>query len=225
MAEPDRLQYLGEPLFTFNANNKNNNPVENMKISQIIPSLALLLAIVSGHSKAQTVSDVNFSDTLPADTQYPNLNLNGAALRELYLLIDTYVGALYLEQPSQSAQEIIQSQQHKRMIFHVLLKKVSARRLSNALYEALVLNISQQQHQVIQADIDTMLSFFKGNLTSGEEASFHYIPNQGTRVTVAGKEKGVIPGKAFFDAMLKVWIGKSPVTRKFKNQILGIAGV
>ena len=40
-------------------------------------------------------------------------------------------------------------------------------------------------------------------------------------MTVAGVVKGFIPGKDFYDAMLQVWIGKSPVTRAFKDQILG----
>ena len=46
----------------------------------------------------------------------------GAALRELYLLVETYAGALYLEEPSQDASTVINSQQHKKMVFHVLMK-------------------------------------------------------------------------------------------------------
>jgi len=45
--------------------------------------------------------------------------------------------------------------------------------------------------------------------------------DEGTQVSVAGAVKGFIPGKKFYDAMLQVWVGKTPVTRDFKNQILG----
>ncbi len=183
--------------------------------------ISLLFMCSCALSEAQVIANVEFSTALKANQQHPTMTLNGAALRELYLLIETYAGALYLEKTSHSATEIIASEQHKRMIFHVLLNKVSARRLSNALHEALLLNISKQQHQALQGDINTMLSYFSGNLREGQQAIFHYIPNEGTQVSVAGVVKGFIPGKNFYDAMLQVWIGKTPVTRGFKNQILG----
>lgn len=183
---------------------------------------SLLLLCCAQFSQAQVVADVDFPQNLPANTLHPKMKLNGAALRELYLLVDTYVGALYLENPSHSASQVIASEQHKTMIFHVLLKKVSARRLSNALQEALLLNLSKQQHHDLQNDINTMLSYFSGNLKKNQRVIFHYTPNRGTQVTVAGKVKGLISGNKFYKAMLKVWIGKSPVSRSFKENILGL---
>ncbi len=183
---------------------------------------SFLLLCTAQLSQAQVVADVDFPENLPANTLHPKMKLNGAALRELYLLVDTYAGALYLEEPSQSASQIIASEQHKTMIFHVLLDKVSARRLSSALHEALLLNISKHQHRDLQSDINTMLSYFSGSLKKGQQAVFHYIPNHGTQISVAGKVKGLIAGKDFYNAMLKVWIGKSPVTRAFKDNILGL---
>ncbi len=185
-------------------------------------SLFILFSLfINATTYALNVSDVELTNTLEADIQHPEMQLNGASLRELYLLIDTYVGALYLEETSQSPQQIINSEQHKRMVFHVLMKRVSARRLSNALHEALVLNISAQQHKDLQHELDTMVGFFEGKIRKGEEAIFHYTPGKGTQVSVSGKVKGIIPGKDFFSAMLKVWIGQNPVTRVFKEQILG----
>jgi len=188
-----------------------------------ILTLALSLALTCSTSFALQVSDAHFPENVEASKTHPALTLNGAALRELYLLVESYAGALYLEQPSQDAQTIINSHQHKKMVFHVLLKKVSARRLSNALQEALVLNINQELHTQLQPAINAMLSFFEGNLHNGDQVEFIYTPNKGTEVVIGGISKGTIQGKDYFDSMLKVWIGENPVTRSFKEQVLGLA--
>lgn len=182
---------------------------------------ALLMMANSGHTL--TISSINLSEEISPTATSPALKLNGAALRELYLLVETYVGALYLESPSQDPQFIISSEQHKRMEFHVIMKKVSARRLSNALREALILNISEKELAGLQPDIDAMLSFFEGNLRSGDTVIFDYNPKVGTQVIIGNKPKGVISGNAFYSALLKVWVGENPVTREFKEQILGLA--
>lgn len=182
----------------------------------------LVLFLTCSLSHGLQVSDAEFSPTLPAIQGTPELQLNGASLRELYLLVETYAGALYLENTSKEPATIIHSNQHKKMVFHVLMKKVSARRLSNALSEALVLNISKEQHSQIQPAIDQMLSYFKGNLKTGDRVEFNYAPNIGTQVVIGGVPQGIIKGKEYFDSMLKVWVGENPVSRNFKDDILGV---
>lgn len=172
---------------------------------------------------AYSVADVQLSEVVPATAKRPELRLNGASLRELYLLIETYVGALYLEKPSTDAEAILSSETHKRMVFHVMMKKVGARRIANALQEALVMNVTKEQHKNLQNEIDLMLSFFDGKLHRGEESHFDYIPGVGTQVTVNNEVKGMIPGQDFYRALLSIWIGENPVGRSFKEDILGLS--
>lgn len=55
-----------------------------------------------------------------------------------------------------------------------------------------------------------------------EAMTFAYAPAEGTTVTVKGKVKGVIKGKAFADAILSTWIGPNPGPGdSFKEDILG----
>jgi len=184
--------------------------------------LTLAFTCVMAPSHAYKVADVDLKEVVPATAERPELHLNGASLRELYLLIETYVGALYLEQPSKDANAILDSETHKRMVFHVMMKKVGARRIANALQEALVLNVTKEQHNALRKDIELMLSFFEGRLHRGEESHFDYLPGIGTRVTINNVEKGIIPGKDFYRALLSIWIGENPVGRTFKNEILGL---
>ncbi len=171
---------------------------------------------------AYTISDVTLNDTVPATKERPELVLNGAALREMYFLVKSYVGALYLEEHNEDAQAIMASATHKRMVFVTLLKKVSARRIANALQEALVVNLTETEHKNLDKELTQMLSYFDGKMYEGEETLFDYIPSKGTRITINGVEKGIIPGAEYFKAMLSMWIGNTPVGRDFKDSVLGL---
>lgn len=191
---------------------------------RLLSAIFLLVtsSLFMSHATAYEVSDVNLSEVVPATAERPELYLNGASLRELYLLIETYVGALYLEQPSTIPEEIYNSETHKRMVFHVMLKKVGARRIANALQEALVMNITKDQHKELSGEIEQMLSYFNGKMHRGEESYFDYIPGKGTQVIINNEVKGLIPGKDFYRTMLSIWIGENPVGRSFKDDILGL---
>lgn len=183
----------------------------------------LIATLFAHHSvQAYTVADVNMPDVVPATAERPELRLNGASLRELYLLVETYVGGLYLEEPSTDPQAILNSETHKRMVFHVMLKRVGARRIANALQDALVVNITEEEHRNLEKQLGQMMSYFNGKMHAGEQAYFDYIPGKGTRVTINNEVKGVIPGKDYFRALLSIWIGENPVGRDFKDDILGL---
>lgn len=188
----------------------------------IIAASIIYSALCATWSHAYSVSDINLPEVVPANAERPELRLNGASLRELYLLIKTYVGALYLEDKSTDPQAILNSETHKRMVFHVMMKRVGARRIANALQEALVVNLSEEEHNGLTKELEQMLSYFDGKMHAGEEAVFDYIPGKGTRITINDEVKGVIPGKDYFKAMLSIWIGDNPVGRDFKDDVLGL---
>jgi len=182
----------------------------------------LLFLMLAPPAWSLTIKGVDIPDVIPARDSRPELVLNGAALRTQYLLVNTYIGELYLEKPMQSAEAIFADDGHKRMVFHVLMKRISARRVANALYEALQLNITKEEQQALESEIQTMISMFEGRIKAGEKGEIDYIPGLGTRVRISGKDKGIIPGKAFFNALLSVWIGENPINRTFKEGILGL---
>jgi hypothetical protein len=194
-----------------------------MKPLPLTLALSMIVSIFMWNSaQAFTIADVTLQDTVPATKERPELVLNGAALREMYFLVKTYVGALYLEEHSEDPETILTSDTHKRMVFVTMLKKVSARRIANALQEALVVNLSEAEHKALGGELDQMLSYFDGKMYEGQETLFDYIPGKGTRITMNGEVKGIIAGDAYFKAMLSIWIGKTPVGRDFKESVLGL---
>lgn len=185
-------------------------------------STLILTLLLWSNSRAYEISGVTLVDSIPATSNEPKLQLNGAALREMYFFIETFVGGLYLEKTSNNWQAILSSNEHKRMVFVVMLKRVGARRIGNEMQAALVGSLSEQEHLALIDDIDQMLSFFDGKLVKGERVEFNFIPNIGTKVIIKGEEKGIIKGSKYFNAVLSTWIGKNPVDREFKDQVLGL---
>ncbi len=188
-------------------------------LTSILCALSILL--VWSPSYAYTLDDLTLPEVVPATAERPELTLNGASLRELYMLVKSYVGALYLEETSSDPITILNSDTHKSMVFYVRMKHVSARRIGNALREALILNLTQKEHEDLSKESEQMLSYFTGRMYAGEKATFDYIPGKGTRITINNQVKGIIPGKAYFRSMLSMWIGDHSVGRDFKEGILG----
>lgn len=188
---------------------------------KILSRLLLVLALIPLASQARNISDVKLEEIIKVDDSGAELSLNGAALRKTYMVINTYVGGLYLENPSHDENQILETDEHRRMLFHVLLRNVTARKVAQALKDALVLNITTEEQKELEPNINQFLAMFDGKLKRGDEVNIDYIPGEGTRVNIGGNNKGIIPGKPFADALLSVWVGENPVGSGFKQDILG----
>ncbi|WP_281647612.1 chalcone isomerase family protein [Parendozoicomonas sp. Alg238-R29] len=184
--------------------------------------LTLLCCLLSLPTYALTIKGVDIPEVIPATDGRPALKLNGASVRVVYLLVDAYIGELYLENPSRNPEDIYADDGHKRMVFHIMARRVSGRRITSAMNEALELNISPEEMKRHEDKLVQLTEMFKGRLKRGEQGMAEYIPGVGTRVVVKGEDRGIIPGKDFFNALLTVWIGENPVTREFKEDILGV---
>ena len=173
-------------------------------------------------AQALNLKGVEISKRYHGGQDMPELVLNGAAVRQKYLVVDVYVGALYLERATQDPVVIMNDPGYKRMEFH-LLRSVRGRVVADAIYERMRLNITREEAESMQKEIDDFIRIFDHKIKEGELAALDYIPERGTRIEINGKELGVIPGKRLYDAILSIWIGSHPVTESFKQGVLGLA--
>ncbi len=180
-----------------------------------------LLSLLPLLAQARSIDQIEIAEQLSAGQELPALQLNGAATRYFFGMVPVYIGALYLEQPANNSQQIITQDSAKRMQF-VMRRDVRARKIAEALSDALSTNLDETELLQLQPQIDQLMALY-GNVTlhTGDVSSLDYLPGQGTRLIMDGKEKGRVPGKTLYDALLKVWIGHSPVSREFKAAILG----
>ncbi|NRA24047.1 MAG: chalcone isomerase family protein [Oleispira sp.] len=171
---------------------------------------------------ALTIGGYEVPQVIPASSQHAELKLNGASMRILYGVVDTYVGKLYVENPVTDAAALIAADEYKRMVFQVVLKRVSGRRMATAMYEALQLNTTREEAKRLETRVQQIVKMFDTRFTKGENGYIEWVPGQGSRVVVRGEVKGVIPGKDLYDAILRIWIGDNPVGASFKRQVLGL---
>ncbi len=192
-------------------------------LRRIVLSMTFL-CFVSLPAKALLINKYDLPDVIAADADKPELRLQGAAVRSWYLMVKGYIGALYLEEPTNSAEEIYASDSYQRMAFVMLVSKMSARRIANAFYDSIQLNSPPAEQEAMKDDLEQIFALVDGSMKIGEQAVFEYLPGKGLRVEIAGVEKGIVPArKEVFNLFLRVWIGETPPSKTFKAQILGLA--
>jgi hypothetical protein len=178
----------------------------------------LILGIIfSAAGLTKEYKGVTFPDTETIGSS--TCKLNGIGLRKK-LIINVYLGALYLEKPSNSAEEVISSDQVKRVVLHFIYNNVGAKDLVNAWTEGFEKNPTPEK-EAIRDRINTFKGFFTEPVKSGEKIIITYIPGQGTEVSIKGKVKGIIQGKDFMEGLFSVWLGKNPPSEGLKKGMLG----
>ncbi len=185
----------------------------------------ILLVMLMGTQAVQAVvlEGYEIPDAVPATGTSPELKLQGASVRDWYLVVNGYIGALYLENPSSDVAAIYADKGYQRMTFKLLFKKMSARRIANAFYESIQLNTTPEEQKKYEPELKEFFELVNGTLKRGEEGLFEYIPGKGVRIVIADVDKGFLKfDKEVFNLILRVWIGDVPPNKKFKQSILGL---
>ena len=163
-----------------------------------------------------SVAGVALPTAVQVDGQ--TLTLNGAALRKK-AVFKVYVAGLYLPAKERSADRIIAADSPRRMVMH-FVRNVAAEPICEAWTEGLAANTPNPSAE-LRAQFTTLCGYMEG-VDERQQLVFTYVPGKGTTVEVKGKVKGIIPGKAFADAMLRTWIGDKPGPgAAFKRSVLG----
>ena len=176
------------------------------------------LLVLSGLSvNAKEIGGVMVQETLQVDGT--ELKLNGAGTRSKFVF-DIYIAQLYLEQPSNVAEEVIAASGRKRIVMHFLHSKVGKDKLVDAWNDGFKNNTESDVVAKLQERIDRFNELFV-EVKENDVIVLDFIPEKGTSVSIKGQDKGVIEGKDFNDALLRIWLGKKPVTKDLKKELLG----
>jgi hypothetical protein len=182
----------------------------------------LLLLMLPLSSSALTIDGYEIPQIIPATSDHAELKLNGASMRILYGVVDTYIGKLYVENPTTDPDALIAADEYKRMVYKIVLKRISGRRIAKAMYDALQLNVTREEALLMEDRLQLLVTMFDSSLRKGQESYVEWVPSKGSRIVLDGAVKGIIPGKDLYDALMKIWIGENPVGGTFKRQVLGL---
>jgi hypothetical protein len=185
----------------------------------------VLFAATAGAGYAADIEGVRIDEkiSVPGGQE---LVLNGAGVRTKLAIMKLYVGALYLPAKKSDAEEIIKDAGAKRVAMHVLADELTAKDLTASLNNAVAANHIPAEIALIEGrlrELNRMMSAV-GVLKKGSTVVLDYIPGSGTRISINGEEKLVIKGEDFFQAMLRIWIGKKPVDGGLRRLMLGDTG-
>lgn len=188
-----------------------------MKNTACMLLTALILA--STPAAAYRIADVDIPDTVQLVNSATRLVLNGAGIREKFFA-DIYIGALYLPEKTSDANAILGDTGPASILMHFLYKEVSKSKLTDGWSKGLAANTSTAEMKVLKPGLDTFNNLFL-TVRKGDVIRIDYLPGTGTEVRINGKWRGTVEGDAFFRALLKIFLGSSPVTRDLKAGMLG----
>jgi hypothetical protein len=171
-------------------------------------------------ASAMEVAGVKLDDSASVANQ--ELKLNGAGIRYKFI-IKVYVAGLYLPEKKSTPTDVIALPGAKRVTL-VLLRDLDSETLGNAFMEGIRKNTDIAERAKI---INQMLAFGHlfaefPELKKGDVLAVDWLPGVGTQCQLNGKKIGdLMPDVAFYNALLKIWLGPNPADSKLKPALLG----
>jgi hypothetical protein len=185
---------------------------------RVLVSLFFLF-ITCQAAAALEVAGVKVPENTSIDESGTQLVLNGAGIRKKFF-IKIYVGSLYLPTKQNKVDAILADTGPKRITMHFLYKEVSAESLVDGWNEGFRGNSSTAEVKSLQERINRFNKLFR-TVKKGDVIRLDYLPDEGTQVWINGSLKGMVPGKDFNQALLKIWLGKKPADDGLKKAWLG----
>lgn len=179
----------------------------------------LTLAFIGQPVLAIKIADTDIPDTLITDKAEPALVLNGAGIRKKYFM-KIYIGALYLPARKTSAAEIATGETPRSVHMHILHSTISQKKITNAWVDGLEANLPKSEMTALLPKLEEFNALFR-EVHAGDVIRIDYLPDTGTQVSINDEVQGSVEGADFFNALLLVWLGDSPVSGGLKKAMLG----
>lgn len=178
----------------------------------------LLLAFCLADAWGVELAGVEVPDSVTLDDGR-RLLLNGAGIRKKFF-VKVYVGALYLQQPESDAERAIALSGPKRVLMHFVYDEVAKAKITDGWDRGFEANLSPEAYQHMRPRLDRFNAMFD-DMRAGDRIELTYLPAQGIVVSVRGKERGMVEGEDFAQALLRVWLGAEPADSGLKRAMLG----
>lgn len=148
------------------------------------------------------------------------LKLNGVAYRKAFGFVKVYVVGLYLEKPSQNAQEIIESEQVKHLHTHYLTNKATAKKLREGFVDLITGCNPPELVERNKANIERYASWLDKDMQPGLTSISTYLPGKGLTLEYQGETRGTIAGAEFARMYYRYNVGPK-ANEKIRQGLLG----
>jgi hypothetical protein len=181
--------------------------------------VAALFLLSSPLGQAVEVAGIKVEEKVSVGGQ--ELVLNGAGVRTR-VIVDVYVGALYLAAKKTTTADVLAAPGAKRFQM-TLLRDIAGKTMSDAFTEGIQNNASEAERQAVKARADELVGIISG-IGEGKKGNVIQLDftSAGTQVVFNGQPRGkVLPGEDFQRVLLRIWLGDNPVDGRLKRALLG----
>lgn len=169
---------------------------------------------------ATEVAGIKFDDSVSVAGK--DLKLNGAGLRTK-MIFKVYALGLYLPEKKTAVADVLASPGPRRVSI-VMMRELSSDDFGKAFMDGLNNNTDKAERTKILPQtmkFGEMFAQIQG-LKKGDVLSMDWVPGEGTHCQLNGKKIGeVVPDVAFYNAILRIWLGEKPVDSSLKPALLG----
>lgn len=178
---------------------------------------ALSIAVSAG---AAEVAGVKLDEVTRVANQ--DLKLNGAGIR-YKAIFKVYVAGLYLPEKKATVADVLASPGARRVTI-VMLRDISNEELGRGFMSGIQQNTDRAEKAKLIMQLQKFGEIFASipELKKGDVLTTDWIPGAGTVIHVNGKKvSDSLPDIAFYNAILRIWLGDKPVDTKLKPAMLG----
>jgi hypothetical protein len=196
-------------------------------LSSVCARMALLASLataVGGSSTAWAaqvdVAGVKLEDRM--DLRGTALQLNGAGVR-YKAIFKVYTAGLYVGQKVGTPEEALAAPGPKRVAI-TMLRDIDANELGKLFTKGVEDNSPKSEMLNLIPGLLRMGQMFadQKQLKTGDTFTIDWLPGTGTLITVRGvPQPDPVKEPAFFNALLRIWLGPSPADWKLKDAMLG----
>jgi hypothetical protein len=183
-------------------------------------AVAMLACAVSRGALAAEVSGIRFDDS--ARVGGKELTLNGVGLRTKFVF-KVYAAGLYLPEKKNSVADIMKLEGPRRVTL-VIMRDISSEDFGQAFMTGLTNNSGAAEKNSFLTQTMQFGQMFQSipGVKKGDILHLDWIPGVGTVCELNGKKIGdTLPDLAFYNAVLRIWIGDKPADSALKPALLG----
>ena len=181
---------------------------------------ACLCGALAQPALAVDVGGVKLDETVQLANR--ELKLNGAGVR-YKVIFKVYTIALYLPEKKSQLADILALPGPRRLEI-VMLRDITSDELGQAFLQGLNRSSDQADRTRLLSQTMQFGAMFEmvPGLKKGDILTVDWLPDEGTLCKLNGKQVGdKVPELAFYNALLKIWIGAHPADMQLRAHLLG----
>lgn len=180
-----------------------------------LASFAVMALFISTPAWTLEVKEVSFADEVMLNKTA--LSIKGAAVLKWAMLFDVYAGAFYLPDGVSGAKWTEDVPKKLELSY---FREIEAQGFADASDKILKDSLTTTEYKQLAERLKVFYGFFQ-DVKPGDRYSINYSPGQGTELKLNGQGRGSVQGADFAVAYFGIWLGESPINKKFRDRLLG----